>query len=210
MFAVPARSMVMSERFRIFAAYAIAVAAWLFAIPSLSQTPPATSEARTIRRIDQFTHAAAFLNLAQGTVRIVTIVPAHSIASQGVIDTVASILRGNPSKRLRAYFILQGGTGDGLPLQAAVIAGRASDPRIVYFWDPTGAVAEVWEPGSAGGAWLYDTSAKFSDRPPTASLVVAVPNGRDAPLDGSALRATSAELVRRVEAKMVLPNGGAQ
>lgn len=202
--------MVMSERFRIFAAFATAVAAWSSAIPCISQTPPAPSEARSIRRIDQFTHAAAFLNLAQGTVRIVTIVPAHSSASQGVIDTVASILRGNPSKRLRAYVILRGGTDDGLPLQAAVIAARASDPRIVYFWDPTGAVAQVWEPGSAGGAWLYDTSAKFSHQPPPASLVVAVPDGRGAALDGSALRATSAELVRRVEAKMELPNGGAQ
>jgi hypothetical protein len=200
--------MVMSERLRTFAILAIAVAALSLSIASASQTP--TTEARSIRRIDQYAHAAAFLNLAQGTVRIVTIVPTQSSSSLSVIDTVAAILRSNPSKRLRAYFILHGESDTALPLQAAVIAGRASDPRIVYFWDPTGAVAQMWEPGNRGGAWLYDTSAKFSDRPPTASLIVAVPAGSASTLEGASLRATSAEFVRRVEAKMERPDGAAQ
>lgn len=206
---LPARSMVMTERLRTFAVLAIVVAAMSVSVRSTSQTTPSTPETRNIRRIEQFAHAAAFLNLAQGTVRIVTIVRTESSSSLGVVDTVASILRDNPSKRLRAYFILRGENSTDQPLQAAVIAGRASDPRIVYFWDPTGAVAQMWEPGNTGGAWLYDTSAKFSDRPPKASLVVTMPAGSGSTLAGASLRATSAEFVRRVEAKMELSDDGA-
>lgn len=170
--------------------------------------PPATAEAESpatqnFRRVDRFAHVAAFLNLAQGTVRIVAIVPAELTSSLGVVDTITAVVRANPSKRLRAYVILKG--GEDTPLQASVLAGRYPDPRIVYFWDPTGIVAGTWESGTTtvGAAWLYDTSAKFSDQPPASSLTVsAKTHGTGVVLDGAALRAQSDEMVRRVEAKM--------
>ncbi len=172
--------------------------------PTQPATPPA--DTRDLRRADRFGQIAAFLNLAQGTVRLVAIVATDAGASLGVVDSVASLVRENPSKRLRAYVLLRGGTEPESSLRAALLASRATfDPRIVYLWDPTGDVTKPWEPGDAGAVWLYDTSARFSDRPPPPTLLV---EAKGAVLNCASLRATSSELVRRVEAKMARSDAG--
>jgi hypothetical protein len=172
-----------------------------------AQTPPPqeteSPAAKNFRRVDRFASVSVLLHLAQGTVRVVTIVPVESPSSFAVIDTVMSVVAANPSKRLRAYVILRGGGESAL--RALQLATRYSDSRVAYFWDPTGAVASAWDSGAttAGTVWIYDTSAKFSDRPPAAALTVdAQTDEGGVTLDGAALRAESGELVRRVEAKM--------
>lgn len=183
-----------------FAAVAIAVAV---ASARAADTPAPQvpgPEGRNVHRIEKFAHVAAFLNLGQGTVRIVAVVPTEFESSLGVIDTLASILRETASKRLRVYVVLRGENDSDSPLHSTVLAGRASDPRLVYFWDPTGDVARAWEPHDVACAWLYDTSAKFADAPPKAELtVVATPAGRDARLAGASLRTTSRAMIHRVE-----------
>ena len=174
-------------------------ASFVLAVPQ--GTVPLESEspaARNFRRVDRFYPVSALLNLAQGTVRIVTIVPVDKASSFAVIDTVMSVVAANQSKRLRAYVILRGESG----LQALQLATRYSDARVVYFWDPTAVVAGTWDSGAttAGTTWLYDTSAKFSDRPPPAALTVVA--DADVMLDGGELRSEAGEMVRRVEAKM--------
>ncbi len=195
---------------RILSVAAVAIAAMS---TSVAADPPAAQapapEGHNVHRVEKYAHVAAFLNLGQGTVRIVAVVPTGSESSLGVIDTLASIVQGTSSKRLRVYVILRGENDADSPLHAAVLAGRASDPRLVYFWDPTGDVARAWESHDAACAWLYDTSAKFADTPPKASLtVVATPGGHDARLAGGSLRATSGEMIRRVEAKVGQPDAG--
>lgn len=178
-------------------------ASFMLAVPQGTSPPEAESPAaRNFRRVDRFSPVSALLNLAQGTVRIVTIVPVDKASSFAVIDTVMSVVAANPSKRLRAYVILRGGGESGL--QALLLATRYSDARVVYFWDPTAAVASAWDSGAttAGTAWLYDTSAKFSDRPPPAALTVVANTDADIMLDGGELRSDAGEMVRRVEAKM--------
>ncbi len=179
----------------------IAIASLVTTHIAVAQTPPpaaSDAETRTVQRIDRFEHIAAFLNLAQGTVRIVAIVPSNDIASAAIVDTIAAVVQSSPSKRLRAYVVLTGESGT--PLQAAVLAGRTTDKRIAYFWDATGDATRPWE-SHPPGVWVYDTAAKFSDRPPTAAMAFQAP----APIDGDALRNTSIELVRKVEAKMSVP-----
>jgi hypothetical protein len=165
-------------------------------IPPEAESPAA----RNFRRVDRFYPVSALLNLAQGTVRIVTIVPVDRASSFAVIDTVMSVVAANQSKRLRVYIILRGESG----LQALQLATRYSDARVVYFWDPTAAVAGVWDTGSttSGTVWLYDTSAKFGDRPPPADLTVVAKADTDVMMDGDELRSEAGEMVRRVEAKM--------
>ena len=180
---------------------------------SVAADTPATQapapEGHNVHRVEKYAHVAAFLNLGQGTVRIVAVVPTAFESSLGVIDTLASIVQGTASKRLRVYVILRGENDADSPLHAAVLAGRASDPRLVYFWDPTGDVARMWESHDTACAWLYDTSAKFADVPPKASLtVVAAPAGHDTRLPGVSLRTTSGEMIRRVEAMRAQPGTG--
>ncbi|MCI0452843.1 MAG: hypothetical protein L0Z51_10720 [Candidatus Latescibacteria bacterium] len=172
-----------------------------------ASAPPATTDQPNVRRVEKFAHVAAFLNLAQGTVRIVAVVPVDGSSSAATLDTVAAVVRGNPSKRLRAYVVLHGLDSS---LRAASLAGRAADPRIVVFWDPSGAAAAPWQSDSSrAGVWLYDTSARFAAELPEPSLVVGAPaDTSDAPIDGAALRNRSGELVRRVEAKMVRADDG--
>jgi hypothetical protein len=177
----------------------IAVAAWLAIVPCLFAQTPEAPPREPVRRIEKFAHAAAFLNLAQGTVRMVAILPIAESASLAMMDTIAAVVRSNPSKRLRAFVILDGETDAESPLRAAVLAGRAGDTRIVCFWDPTGSVARMWGPPDAGCVRVYDTTAKFVDPLPPPALEVKADGGR---LDGSALRASSSNLVQRVEAKM--------
>jgi len=174
-----------------------AAAALLAAVNAFAQTPD--SGTRDVRRIEKFAHAAAFLNLAQGTVRMVAIFPADESASLAMMDTIAAVVRANPSKRLRAYVILDGETDSETPLRAALVAGRAGDSRIVCFWDPTGAVARMWGPRGPGCVRVYDTAAKFTTLLPPPALEVKASDGR---LDGAALRTSSSGLVQRVEAKM--------
>ncbi len=194
---LPRRMTVLTRiRFQSTVAVLLAVAPCAFAQPLATPAPEA------VRRIDKFAHAAAFLNLAQGTVRMVAILPADAASSMALMDTIAAVVRSNPSKRLRAYVILDGETDAETPLRAAMIAGRAGDSRIVCFWDPTGSVARIWGPRDAGCVRVYDTTAKFSSRLPQPALEVRVANGR---LDGGALRASSNDLVQRVEAKMGRP-----
>jgi hypothetical protein len=177
----------------------IAVATWLAVVPCVVAQSPDAPQREPIRRIDKFAHAAAFLNLAQGTVRMVAILPTAESASLAMMDTIAAVVRSNPSKRLRAFVILDGETDTESPLRAAVLAGRAGDARIVCFWDPTGAVARMWGPRDAGCVRVYDTTAKFVDPVPPPALEVKAAGGR---LDGPALRTSSRDLVQRVEAKM--------
>ncbi len=189
------RRMTVSTRIRI----PIAVAAWLAVVPCVvAQTPEAPAR-QPFLRIEKFAHAAAFLNLAQGTVRVVAILPTDESASAAMMDTIAAVVRSNPSKRLRAYVILDGETDTESPLRAAMIAGRAGDARIVCFWDPTGSVARMWGARGPGCVRVYDTTAKFIDPVPPPALEVKPNAGR---LDGAALRASSNQLVQRVEAKM--------
>ena len=198
-------------RLRVIQLAAVAITAWV-SVANAADPPAAdapTRDGHNVHRVEKYAHVAAFLNLGQGTVRIVAVVPTASQSSLGVVDTLASMLEGTASKRLRIYVILRGGDDADSSLHAAVLAGRASDPRIVYFWDPTGAVAQVWDTHDTSCAWLYDTSAKFADQPPTASLVVvAAPPGKGLRLEGGALRAQSRAMVRRVEAKMNQPGDG--
>jgi hypothetical protein len=196
------------DRLRIVAAAALLATAFAVRAPTQPTGTTTVSNPREVRRVERFTHVAAFLNLAQGTVRLVAIVPTDSRASLAAVDTVASIVLNNPSKRLRAYVILRGGNEAESSIRAAILAGRASDSRIVVLWDQTAAVSEYWKPGTTPGVWLYDTSATFGEQLPKASLVVAAPAGPDARLNGAALRDTSYELVRTVEAKMGRSGGG--
>ncbi|HXV14526.1 MAG TPA: hypothetical protein VEC56_10010 [Candidatus Krumholzibacteria bacterium] len=188
---------------------ALAVAAVAAAaLASAADPPTATGGAPPdVRRIEKFVHIAAFLNLAQGTVRMVAVLPIDGESSAAVLDTVAAVIRGNPSKRLRAYVVLRGSDSS---LRAAVLAGRAADPRIVFFWDPAGTATAAWRADPArAGVWLYDTSARFTGGPPGASLVVGAPAATpEAPLAGPALREQAGELVRRVEAKMAQADDG--
>jgi hypothetical protein len=186
------------------AALGALAAALAFAVPQ--GTPPPETEsapARNFRRVDRFYPVSALLNLAQGTVRIVTIVPVDKASSFTVLDAVMSVVAANPSKRLRAYVVLRGGDEDS-GIQALLLATRYSDSRVVYFWDPTAEVASAWDTGATtdGTAWLYDTSAKFSDRAPAAALTVVAKFDEGVAMDGDTLRAEADELVRRVEAKM--------
>jgi hypothetical protein len=199
------------DRLRFVPLAAVAIAAMVST--SLATETPVTQvpdpEGRNIHRVEKYAHVAAFLNLGQGTVRIVAVVPTGLESSLGVVDTLASIVHGTPSKRLRVYVILRGENDADSPLHAAVLAGRASDPRLVYFWDPTGDVARAWASSETACAWLYDTSAKFADAPPKASLTVSPTSvGHDARLAGASLRATSGEMIRRVEAMRAQPGTG--
>ena len=164
-------------------------------------------EPRTVRMVDRFNYLAAFLNLAQGTVRMVVIVPTDVKSSQAAVDSVTAVVRSIPSKRLRAYLIMRGGE---MPIQAAVLAAHATDPRFSCFWDSTATVAGAWESGTSVGAgvWLYDTSAKFAGAPPPAALVVTTP--ARTPLDTSALRREADALVRRLEAKIAHASSGSE
>jgi hypothetical protein len=179
--------------------FVVAVAAATALWGSSAAPQPQDKSNTSVRRVDRYVHVAAFLNLAQGTVRIVAAVPSDVRSSLGVVDSIASIVRENPSKRLRAYIIL---TGAESPLQAAVLAGQAPDPRVVYFWDPAGEVAKTWAWDGTACAWLYDTSAKFADPPPQASLTVTAKKDGKPYFQCDALRAMSNDLVRRVEAKV--------
>lgn len=183
-------------------AVAVAAAPQSAVTPTPSDAPATESNVRAVRPIERFTHLAALLNLAQGTVRVVAILPVDTRASLAAVDTVASIVKGNASKRLRAYVILRGGTEAESSLRAALLVGRASDPRIVFLWDQTSAVTDFWKPGPTPGVWLYDTSAKFAEQLPEPALVLAAAPGGDARIEGAALRNTAYELVRLVEAKM--------
>jgi len=167
-----------------------------------AETSASESDVRGVRYVERFTHVASLLNLAQGTVRMVAILPVDTRASLAAVDTVASIVKGNPSKRLRAYVILRGGNEAESSLRAALLVGRASDPRIVFLWDQTGAVTDFWKPGPTPGVWLYDTSAKFAEQLPEPALILAAAKGGDARIEGAALRSAAYELVRLVEAKM--------
>ncbi len=185
----------------------MAVAAVGFAAPT--EPPPASAATPPdIRRVEKFVHVAAFLNLAQGTVRMVAVIPIDESSSAAALDSVVAVVKGNPSKRLRAYVVLRGSESS---LSAAALAGRAIDPRVVLFWDPSGAATALWRDEALPGAgvWLYDTSARFIEHLPEASLVVEPPvDAPGAPLDGPALRDRARELVRRVEAKMAQADDG--
>lgn len=179
------------------------VAVAVAAAPQSAGTPtPANPDTPGVRHVERFTHVASLLNLAQGTVRMVAILPVDTRASLAAVDTVASIVKGNSSKRLRAYVILRGGNEAESSLRAALLVGRASDPRIVFLWDQTSVVTEFWKPGPTPGVWLYDTSAKFAEQLPEPALILAAAPGGDARIEGTGLRSTAYELVRLVEAKM--------
>jgi hypothetical protein len=196
---------------RFFFAFAFALAAaalassWSFSETPADSTQTAPPEPRTVRMVDKFSHMAAYLNLAQGTVRIVVIAPTDKRASLFAVDSVTAVVRSIASKRLRPYLIMR---GTGTRLQAAVLAGRAADPRFACFWDSTGTVASAWESGATvgSGVWLYDTSAKFVDAPPPAVAAVTAPFRT--PLAASSMRGRTDELVRRVEAKVARSGSG--
>jgi hypothetical protein len=198
----PRRMSIFDRRIIVCAAALGALAAsFVLAVPQGTAPPePESPAARNFRRVDRYFPVSALLNLAQGTVRIVTIVPVDKASSFAVIDTVLSVVAANQSKRLRAYVILRGESG----LQALQLATRYSDARVAYFWDPTTAVASAWESGTTteGTAWLYDTSAKFSDRAPPAALTVVATTDEEVVMVGRELRAEANAMVRRVEAKM--------
>ncbi len=188
------------------------LAALAFAAPVAAQTQPpaaAAPEARSseIQKLQSFQGIAGLMNLARGCVRIVAVVSPSAPGADAQFDTILSVVRTNPSKRLRAYVILTPGSDTDTPLQATLFASRHPGERVVYLWDPTAGVANLWKESVGIKAadiqpsfYLYDTAASFTLAPPTPDAWVH--GSGEARFDARAFTDRASELVRRVESKV--------
>jgi hypothetical protein len=161
---------------------------------------------RTITSLEKYSHLAAFLSLAQGTVRIVAFLSPSDPTTPVRLETILAVLGANPSKRLRAYVVLTAIAPGDDTVRATQVARNTPDRRLNYFWDASGTMWRPWEAsvGSedepvVGVIRLYDTSARFAEQAPGADMIARPTSTGDA--DARRLRARVDELVRRVEAK---------
>jgi len=188
------------------------LAALGLAVPVAAQTPPSAPEppaARQteIQRVNNFQGVAGLLNLARGCVRVVAVVSPTAPGADAQMDTILSIVRANPSKRLRAYVVVTPAADATSPLQAALFAARHPGERVIYLWDPTAVVANLWKESVEIAVadmnavfCLYDTAASFTVAPPTPDTWV---HGRgEGRFNAHAFTDRTNELVRRVESKV--------
>jgi hypothetical protein len=151
---------------------------------------------------------ASFLNLAAGTVRVVAVLSPSAPESGTLMETVLATLSANPSRRLRAYVVLEGLGPADTQARALNLATNYREPRLTFLWDAGAVAAGTFraaigsgkEP-AAGVCLLYDTGARFSSSAPAPALWMTVnPRLAGAALDRAELEARSGEMVRRVEA----------
>jgi hypothetical protein len=186
---------------------AVLGAALGLAAPVAAQTPapaaaPGTGQA--IQKLENFQGIAGLMNLARGCVRIVAVVAPSAPGADAQLDTILSVLRTNPSKRLRAYVLVTHAADADAPLQAALFASRHPGERVVYLWDPNG-VSNLWKE-SVGIKdtrfhtifCLYDTAATFTLAPPTPDAWIEGEVG----FDPRPFTDRTRELLRRVESKV--------
>lgn len=197
--------------------YRRALNVFLLVIPALTgpplahaQPPAEQSSTQYVARLQNFGTLVAFLNLASGTVRLVTIVEPSSPSCDAAMNAVRSVLDANPSKRLRAYVVWTRGSDQDTEMRALSMANQVRDRRLVHFWDGEGFVADSFrgvlgsgpEPAT-GVLLLYDTDARLALDPPPPSLWMSVnPKVVGTALDPSQLGANVNTMVRRVEAKV--------
>jgi hypothetical protein len=178
--------------------------------PAASQAPPsappaAKAKPTEIQTLASFQGIAGLMNLARGCVRIVAVDSPSAPGADAQLDTVLSVVRTSPSKRLRVYVIVTPAADADTPLQAALLASRHPGERVVYLWDPSAGVTNLWKDSvgikSADSRpifCLYDTAATFTLAPPTPDTWVQ----GNARFDPRPFTDRTSELVRRVESKV--------
>lgn len=158
-----------------------------------------------IQTLASFQGIAGLLNLARGCVRIVAVVSPSTPGTDAQLDSILSVVRTSPSKRLRVYVIVTPAADADTPLQATLFAARHTGERVVYLWDPNAGVANPWKESVGIKSTdnrpifcLYDTAATFTLAPPTPDTWVQG-NTR---FDPHPFTDRTSELVRRVESKV--------
>jgi hypothetical protein len=187
---------------------AVLGAALGLAAPVAAQTPPPAAASGTgqasIQKLESFQGIAGLMNLARGCVRIVAVVAPSAPGADAQLDTILSVLRTNPSKRLRAYVLVAHAADADAPLQAALFASRHPGERVVFLWDPNG-VSNLWkesvgikDAGFHTLFCLYDTAATFTLAPATPDAWIEGVAG----FDPRPFTDRTRELLRRVESKV--------
>lgn len=182
--------------------------------------PPATGPAspenfNDVARVQSLGTFVSFMNLAAGTVRLVAVVSPSASTCPVLISSIASVLRANPSKRLRAYVVLSHVSPDDSDARSITAARSFRDRRLVYLIDPNAVVATAFktvcesDPGPATSVcFLYDTDARLALEPPAPSLwMSANPKIKGLKLDAAVLGQRANDMVRRVEQMAGEPNG---
>jgi len=178
--------------------------------PSTPAPSAPSGSSPTVVRLQTFQTIVAFLNLAAGTVRIVTVLDPSAEYCDQTIDAVESILSANPSKRLRAYVVWSALTKEDTEMRALSLSNRVRDHRLVYFWDPGALVAGSFRNVVGSGVLpatgivlLYDTDAYLALDPPAPSAWMSANSDIKGPaLDAKQLAAETNAMVQRVEQKI--------
>lgn len=172
--------------------------------------PPVQTAPLTVAKLQNFGTMVAFLNLASGAVRLVTVLDPTSEGSASALAAIQSALAANPSKRLRAYVVWVATTPEATELRAASRSALVRDRRLVYFFDPEGFVSDAFRSAvSSGGVpatdvvLLYDTDAHLALDPPAPSLwMSANPDIKGQAVDAKLLSTQVSDMVRRIEEKV--------
>lgn len=179
---------------------------------SVAQAPAAaTQQQQQVAKLQNFGTMVAFVNLAAGAVRLVVVVDPTSAGSDAAMSAVKSVLESNPSKRLRAFVVWSAITAEGTELRAVARSNEVHDRRLVYFYDPEGAVAGAFRGVVGSGetpatdvVLLYDTDAHLAMNPPAPAMWMSANRDiKGETLDAKQLSAHANEMVRRVEEKVI-------
>jgi hypothetical protein len=179
---------------------------------SAAQAPAAApQQQQQMARLQNFGTMVAFVNLAAGAVRLVVVLDPASEGSEAAMSAVKSVLEKNPSKRLRAFVVWSAVTAQGTELRALARSNQVHDRRLVYFFDPEGAVSGAFRGVVGSGetpatdvVLLYDTDAHLAVSPPAPAMWMSANRDiKGETLDAKQLGAHANEMVRRVEEKVI-------
>ncbi len=180
--------------------------------PALAQVPPsAPQQAQQLAKLQNFGTMVAFVNLAAGAVRLVVVLDPTSEGAVAAMSAVQSVLESNPSKRLRAFVVWSAVTAEGTEMRALERSNQVHDRRLVYFYDPEGAVSNAFRGVVGSGetpatdvVLLYDTDAHLAMNPPAPAMWMSANRDiKGETLDAKQLSAHANEMVRRVEEKVI-------
>lgn len=142
----------------------------IVALAAIAALPHGAAGGRVVT-LDRFGGLAGLFNLAQGTVRIVSVLSPTCDECRRELEDITAVVAEFPTRRLRAYITFVPQHEEDTVLRALARVREFQDRRVVYLWDPDGVTVGAWSDTAAGAEEsshlhaLYDTGARFREKP---------------------------------------------
>ena len=182
------------------------IRACMLALVTLFAMLPHSAFGSRVVRLDAFGGLAGLFNLAQGTVRIVSIISPTCPSCRKALGDISAVMSEFPTTRLRAYVVFVPQDEDDSVFRALERVKEFDERRAVYFWDAGGVVRNAWADivESETPLWhmlaLYDTDAQFRDAPAPGSWVHMHDHADSPPLERTVLAEHVRVMLDRLEA----------